>query len=216
MSLKHVLGQAAFAAALALATSASASAQVAHLILHSQPGDYIGQGQDYDITYISSDFIVLNPILPGPFPATVGFAFVQLGQTPDNAANLTFSTEELGIPLAPGTYNDAQLAPFAEAGHPGLDVGFQHLGVGYITGSFTVTDFTYTMTAPNTFAVDTFAATFEQHGNGIAPALFGTFTYNANGPAAVPEASTTVSFGLLFALGVGGAVVAARKKKMAV
>lgn len=38
----------------------------------------------------------------------------------------------------------------------------------------------------------------------------------AAAPAAVPEASTTVSFGLLLALGVGGAVVAARRKKAAV
>lgn len=35
-------------------------------------------------------------------------------------------------------------------------------------------------------------------------------------PAAVPEASTTVSFGLLLALGLGGAAVAARKKKATV
>ncbi|MGI4788634.1 MAG: hypothetical protein ACRYFS_07265 [Janthinobacterium lividum] len=34
-------------------------------------------------------------------------------------------------------------------------------------------------------------------------------------PAAVPEASTTVSFGLLLMLGLGGIVVAARKKKIA-
>ena len=32
-------------------------------------------------------------------------------------------------------------------------------------------------------------------------------------PAAVPEASTTVSFGLLLALGLGGVVIAAKKKK---
>ena len=34
-------------------------------------------------------------------------------------------------------------------------------------------------------------------------------------PAAVPEASTTVSFGLLLALGLGGVVIAAKKKKAA-
>ena len=34
-------------------------------------------------------------------------------------------------------------------------------------------------------------------------------------PAAVPEASTTISFGLLLMLGFGGLVVAARKKKLA-
>ena len=46
----------------------------------------------------------------------------------------------------------------------------------------------------------------------------GTYNY-AHGfeatPAAVPEASTTVSFGLLLALGLGGAVVAARRKAAA-
>ena len=34
-------------------------------------------------------------------------------------------------------------------------------------------------------------------------------------PAAVPEASTTVSFGLLLALGLGGSVLAAKKRKTA-
>ncbi len=43
--------------------------------------------------------------------------------------------------------------------------------------------------------------------------LGGTGGIQAIGPAAVPEASTTVSFGLLLMLGLGGAVVAARKKK---
>ncbi|MGI4790252.1 MAG: LamG domain-containing protein [Janthinobacterium lividum] len=38
---------------------------------------------------------------------------------------------------------------------------------------------------------------------------------SADVPAAVPEASTTVSFGLLLALGMGGVVIAARKKKAA-
>ncbi len=46
------------------------------------------------------------------------------------------------------------------------------------------------------------------------------FTLNINSdfppaPAAVPEASTTVSFGLLLALGLGGVAVAARKKARA-
>ena len=39
--------------------------------------------------------------------------------------------------------------------------------------------------------------------------VIGTITF----PAAVPEASTTVSFGLLLALGLGGVAGAARKKK---
>ena len=37
--------------------------------------------------------------------------------------------------------------------------------------------------------------------------------WKLNSPAAVPEASTTVSFGLLLALGLGSMVVAAKKRK---
>jgi hypothetical protein len=40
----------------------------------------------------------------------------------------------------------------------------------------------------------------------------GTGGFKAIGPAAVPEASTTISFGLLLMLGLGGLVFAARKK----
>lgn len=40
-------------------------------------------------------------------------------------------------------------------------------------------------------------------------------TANGAGPAAVPEASTTISFGLLLFLGLGGAAMAAKKKAAA-
>jgi len=40
------------------------------------------------------------------------------------------------------------------------------------------------------------------------------FLLTPNAPAAVPEASTTVSFGLLLVLGLGGAVIAAKRKKV--
>ena len=38
-------------------------------------------------------------------------------------------------------------------------------------------------------------------------------SFTLDSPAAVPEASTTISFGLLLALGLGGVMVAAKKKK---
>ena len=43
-----------------------------------------------------------------------------------------------------------------------------------------------------------------------------TVSFSVNAPAAVPEASTTVSFGLLLALGLGGLVVSAKRKKASV
>ncbi len=52
--------------------------------------------------------------------------------------------------------------------------------------------------------------------NQLAEVIGTITTLNAQTlPAAVPEASTTVSFGLLLALGLGGVVVAARRKKAA-
>ena len=49
---------------------------------------------------------------------------------------------------------------------------------------------------------------------GTPPGNFG-WSFGVPTPAAVPEASTTVSFGLLLMLGMGGVIVAARKKKAA-
>jgi hypothetical protein len=44
----------------------------------------------------------------------------------------------------------------------------------------------------------------------------GTLDFNMPAPAAVPEASTTISFGILLMLGVGGLVLAKRRAKTAV
>lgn len=220
MLFPRPLCHAAYSAALTLAAALSAHAQYATLSLQSQPGDFVGLGQNKNITY-----------LPGPsgfFSAEVrrtessgvpGEIVFALGNvTSSNSTNtftlLFFGTDQLGIPLQPGIYTDAQRADFAAPGHAGLDVEFQNRGSNTLTGSFTVTNFAYTVTDPNTFVINSFDATFEQHDDGAAPALFGQFSYRDAGspPAAVPEASTTVSFGLL-ALGMGGLVIAARRKK---
>ncbi len=52
-------------------------------------------------------------------------------------------------------------------------------------------------------------------GSSLRAVTSGDVIVSATPPAAVPEASTTVSFGLLLALGLGGVVVAACKKKAA-
>lgn len=65
---------------------------------------------------------------------------------------------------------------------------------------------------------DTTAATFGGFTSMIGPAgsqVSGapTLTFNATSSAPVPEASTTASFGLLLVLGLGGIVVARRRKQ---
>ena len=59
-----------------------------------------------------------------------------------------------------------------------------------------------------------FGTTFGGGANGGANGNYGTVfeIAGAGSPAAVPEASTTVSFGLLLMLGLGGVVLARRKR----
>ena len=98
---------------------------------------------------------------------------------------LDFGTNQLGIPLQPGFYPNAEREAFASPGHPGLDVTFQNRGSNTLTGNFTVAGITL---GPND-VLQTFSVSFEQHSEGAAAALFGTFTYDAN---AVPEPATYV------------------------
>ena len=76
-----------------------------------------------------------------------------------------------------------------------------YAGGGFQQGS--VTEFA--STGAGTFGT---AKTVETGLNGPVGLAFGP-----SAPPAVPEASTTVSLGLLLALGMGGMVVAAKRKK---
>jgi len=165
-----------------------ARAQFARLILDSRPGDPVGGGSHFDIIYDGaalptptfSPFV--NRTLPTGEPTLLSRGLDQNNGT-DTDATLAFGTDRLGIPMQPGVYPNAQRAFFAQPGHPGLDIEFRHLGCNTLTGSFTVTDATF---GPAN-EILSFAATFEQHCNGIPPALFGSFTYYA-----IPEPTTAL------------------------
>ena len=73
-------------------------------------------------------------------PAELLFLMGTVTSGPDNTfALLFFGTDQLGIPIQPGFYPDAQRADFAEPGHPGLDVGFQNTGQMECGGSLQLT-----------------------------------------------------------------------------
>jgi hypothetical protein len=85
--------------------------------------------------------------------------------------------------MQPGIYANAEEVNFdVSPGHPGLYV-YGHSGCSTITGEFDVTDASF---LPDD-TVSSFSASFEQHCEGETPALFGTFTYNANPPTPIPE-----------------------------
>jgi hypothetical protein len=127
------------------------------LAMSSQAGDYIGQGQQYLITLSDAVF------------------------TPNTLANVVTISENNGdywetdfagpssARLTPGEYLNAQRYPFQPPGVPGLSVYGDGRGCNTLTGNFDVLKATYKTTG----AVQSFAANFEQHCEGLTPALFG-------------------------------------------
>src|SRR5437867_10215190 len=129
------------------------------LTMVSQPGDYIGQGQTYSYTPQT-----------GTFTASRNF---------DNGVSVRYSggghwwnldfAAPFDATLTPGYYANATRWPFQASGVPGLNVSGDGRGSNTLTGSFTVTQALYAADG----TVLRFAATFEQHSEGMAPALTG-------------------------------------------
>src|SRR3972149_3873690 len=103
------------------------------LILNSQGGDYIGQGQTLSFTPDTASFSATydgSLLSVSVFPFDTGFWFVNLAAPP-------------GEPLLPGTYEGAVRAAFRGAGEPGLDVFGDGRGRNMGTGRFEVTEAVY-------------------------------------------------------------------------
>jgi hypothetical protein len=181
---------------LFLSASPANAGPVAHLTLTSEPGDHVGQGGSFDFTYTpaNSDFFFASVLSLPPVPSFLDFVLgTATGGADDTFATLSFSTTQLGIAITAGFYPDAERAAFAAAGHPGLEVTFQNRGCNTLTGSFSVDEVTFSPEG----LIDTLSAQFEQHCEGAAPALFGTFTFEAEVPE--PAVVALVTCGLLLA-----------------
>jgi hypothetical protein len=191
---------------LTIGVAATARADFAHLVLDSQAGDFVGGGKHSDVTYTPDNTVNnffqanINSFASGQ-PSYVSFLFLLkdpatgLPANPDEFTILDFSTAQLGIPLAPGTYTNAQRAAFADPGHPGLDVSFEHRGSNTLTGQFTINSISFYLDG-STLKIGGIDVNFEQHSEGATPALFGHFVF----VGAVPEPTSLALLGL----GLGG------------
>jgi hypothetical protein len=136
------------------------------LYFNSQPGDYIGQG--IERTWTTDDGV-----------------FNAFGEISSNVVEINFNGTDWwyldfaapsGQTLQPGPYDGATRYPFQSPTLPGLSVYGDGGGCNTLTGRFDVLEISYTAGGQ----IDRFAADFEQHCEGMAPALFGSVRYNAS------------------------------------
>jgi hypothetical protein len=155
--------------ALAFATPNAAIAGVTSIVLNSEPGDFIGGGQTS--VFVDTDGVFQTQTSGNGNTVRVLF------NTPTFSHwwNLSFAAAD-GQPLTVGTYNGAVRWPFQGPGQPGLDVSGDGRGCNQLTGFFDVHELV--LGGPDT--VVSFRATFEQHCEGMTPALRGEVRYNAN------------------------------------
>jgi hypothetical protein len=184
--------------ALAPWAAPTARADFVHLTLSSEPGDFVGQGMNFDITYDTArgDTVSaqIRRRLTDGSPAELLWVLDRPSTPQNEFALVFFGTDALGIPIQPGSYPNARRADFAPPGFAGLDVSFQNRGSNQVFGSFTIFEVTFSADGSR---ILTFDAEFEQHSESPnAPALRGRFQFNiAQEPGAVPEPSTVALVG---------------------
>jgi hypothetical protein len=132
------------------------------VVMHSDPGDYIGQGRDYDYR-------------PGNARIGAGgsrrLAYVGVVGTDGSDFGGTFEPGDGDI-LAPGRYAGATRYPF-NGPEPGLDVSGSGRGCNTLEGEFTVR----TAAFDDQGDVRQFGVDFVQHCEGGEPALRGTMEF---------------------------------------
>lgn len=125
----------------------------------SDPGDYIGQGQARAYTGATSLFILSG--------TPEGVTFIVSGLRDQWTIQLA---PPRGKRLTPGTYANAERAPFRTGNHPGLDVFGDGRVCDSVSGTFTIT----TLETNGGGDVNRLDGTFVQYCDGATSGLYGT------------------------------------------
>ncbi|MCW5199987.1 hypothetical protein VU05_04695 [Desulfobulbus sp. F1] len=148
-----------------------------YLYFNSEAGDYIGQGLEQTWTEDNGTFSVSRNYDNGISVSYQGSDWWSLDFTaPSNAQ------------LMAGPYENAERFPFQSPTLPGLNVSGSGRGCNTLTGRFNILDVEYDTDGK----VLSFAADFEQHCEGMDPALFGSIRYNSSIGAA-PQVNMTAN-----------------------
>jgi hypothetical protein len=100
-------------------------------VLNGDSGDYIHPG------YAKITVAQWQPAESGPHD-TVSFSIEPSGQQFGSWWNVELSTQRLSLPLAVGTYQGAERAPFASFMKPGLNVSGDGRGCNTLSGKFSI------------------------------------------------------------------------------
>ena len=147
------------------------------IVMNSETGDYIGQGLQRMYTPADGTFVAARNFDNGVTIAFNGGSITW---------NLAFAAPGDAL-LVPGSYENATRWPFQSPTGPGLSVSGSGRGCNTLTGRFDVLEVVYGAGGQ----VLRFAADFEQHCEGMEPALFGGVRYHstiAAPPVQVPPA----------------------------
>lgn len=171
MKLRVSIVSSLLAVVLALTATAASATPSTYLFLNSQSGDWVGQGQTLTLTPADGTFSVSNTY------DSVSVSFDSSTQS----WSLQFGSP-INLPLGRGEYEGATRTAFRSPTAPGVDVSGDGHGCNTVAGRFLVSDFALT---PNG-AIARLAIDFEQHCDGVTPALYGSIRYNSS-VAAIPR-----------------------------
>ena len=170
---------------LAISPLAANGAPVYRLEFEGPAGDFISQGQHVLLT--QQDVGLFPPVFDDTGDGLVdSVQFISQGIGPLFFI-LFVDTNKIPGNLIPGFYPEAQRSPFAEVGHPGFWLAWDHRGCNQITGSYTIAEAAFDASGPTRFSVE-----FQQSCEGFGPLLTGSFEFAAD---AVPEPPSLILIG---------------------
>jgi len=163
---------------MAASTSNVSAAPFFEFRLNSDTGDFVGQGQSH-LREQTTGVIDIYTLLDQTGDGAVDSLFLRyLGNQQGQFIHFGLGTNQLGTNLLSGVYPNAERAPFATVGHPGLDVTIDGHGCNMVAGSFVIHDVAF-VAGPT---LDRLDVEFQQHCEGAIPALTGRFRYDRLNP----------------------------------